>query len=119
MEGAAVQRDGGVWTPVQDVSVLRGRHEDGPGRPPKEAHFLVQGCPQVAFQGCRGRRGSRKDSPISCLWCLWLCPPFQLVEHYSYKPDGLLRVLTVPCQKIGGQTGGSLTVEPQSLRSRR
>lgn len=33
---------------------------------------------------------------------------FQLVEHYSYKPDGLLRVLTVPCQKIGGQTGESL-----------
>lgn len=30
---------------------------------------------------------------------------WQLVEHYSYKPDGLLRVLTVPCQKIGGQTG--------------
>ncbi|XP_045689816.1 tyrosine-protein kinase SYK isoform X2 [Phyllostomus hastatus] len=26
---------------------------------------------------------------------------WQLVEHYSYKPDGLLRVLTVPCQKIG------------------
>ncbi|XP_053558363.1 tyrosine-protein kinase SYK isoform X2 [Bombina bombina] len=23
---------------------------------------------------------------------------WQLVEHYSYKPDGLLRVLTVPCQ---------------------
>ncbi|KAI5247062.1 tyrosine-protein kinase SYK isoform X3 [Manis pentadactyla] len=30
---------------------------------------------------------------------------WQLVEHYSYKPDGLLRVLTVPCQKIGGQMG--------------
>ncbi|XP_027811215.1 tyrosine-protein kinase SYK isoform X1 [Marmota flaviventris] len=28
---------------------------------------------------------------------------WQLVEHYSYKPDGLLRVLTVPCQKIGAQ----------------
>ncbi|XP_005408928.1 PREDICTED: tyrosine-protein kinase SYK isoform X2 [Chinchilla lanigera] len=28
---------------------------------------------------------------------------WQLVEHYSYKPDGLLRVLTVPCQKIGTQ----------------
>ncbi|XP_008990915.1 tyrosine-protein kinase SYK isoform X4 [Callithrix jacchus] len=26
---------------------------------------------------------------------------WQLVEHYSYKADGLLRVLTVPCQKIG------------------
>ncbi|XP_016057962.1 PREDICTED: tyrosine-protein kinase SYK isoform X3 [Miniopterus natalensis] len=33
---------------------------------------------------------------------------WQLVEHYSYKPDGLLRVLTVPCQKIGGQAGESL-----------
>uniref|UniRef100_A0A8C2UPW8 Tyrosine-protein kinase n=1 Tax=Chinchilla lanigera TaxID=34839 RepID=A0A8C2UPW8_CHILA len=30
---------------------------------------------------------------------------WQLVEHYSYKPDGLLRVLTVPCQKIGTQAG--------------
>ncbi|XP_048196113.1 tyrosine-protein kinase SYK isoform X2 [Perognathus longimembris pacificus] len=30
---------------------------------------------------------------------------WQLVEHYSYKPDGLIRVLTVPCQKIGSQTG--------------
>ncbi|XP_058528868.1 tyrosine-protein kinase SYK isoform X2 [Ochotona princeps] len=30
---------------------------------------------------------------------------WQLVEHYSYKPDGLLRVLTVPCQKIGSQQG--------------
>uniref|UniRef100_A0A2K6TQM1 Tyrosine-protein kinase SYK n=1 Tax=Saimiri boliviensis boliviensis TaxID=39432 RepID=A0A2K6TQM1_SAIBB len=28
---------------------------------------------------------------------------WQLVEHYSYKADGLLRVLTVPCQKIGSQ----------------
>ncbi|XP_029776771.1 tyrosine-protein kinase SYK isoform X5 [Suricata suricatta] len=30
---------------------------------------------------------------------------WQLVEHYSYKADGLLRVLTVPCQKIGGPSG--------------
>ncbi|XP_036595059.1 tyrosine-protein kinase SYK isoform X2 [Trichosurus vulpecula] len=30
---------------------------------------------------------------------------WQLVEHYSYKPDGLLRVLTVPCQKIGSENG--------------
>ncbi|XP_050000136.1 tyrosine-protein kinase SYK isoform X2 [Alexandromys fortis] len=30
---------------------------------------------------------------------------WQLVEHYSYKPDGLLRVLTVPCQKVGAQIG--------------
>ncbi|XP_060056500.1 tyrosine-protein kinase SYK isoform X3 [Erinaceus europaeus] len=34
---------------------------------------------------------------------------WQLVEHYSYKPDGLLRVLTVPCQKIGGQAAGNIT----------
>lgn len=32
---------------------------------------------------------------------------WQLVEHYSYKPDGLLRVLTVPCQKIGAQMAHS------------
>uniref|UniRef100_A0A8C5K1U3 Tyrosine-protein kinase n=1 Tax=Jaculus jaculus TaxID=51337 RepID=A0A8C5K1U3_JACJA len=32
---------------------------------------------------------------------------WQLVEHYSYKPDGLLRVLTVPCQKIGARTSDS------------
>ncbi|XP_049751226.1 tyrosine-protein kinase SYK isoform X4 [Elephas maximus indicus] len=30
---------------------------------------------------------------------------WQLVEHYSYKADGLLRVLTVPCQKIGTDNG--------------
>ncbi|XP_074059979.1 tyrosine-protein kinase SYK isoform X4 [Macrotis lagotis] len=30
---------------------------------------------------------------------------WQLVEHYSYKPDGLLRVLTVPCRKIGSENG--------------
>ncbi|XP_036897123.1 tyrosine-protein kinase SYK isoform X2 [Sturnira hondurensis] len=38
---------------------------------------------------------------------------WQLVEHYSYKPDGLLRVLTVPCQKIGGQTGTNFATRPQ------
>ncbi|XP_036982286.1 tyrosine-protein kinase SYK isoform X4 [Artibeus jamaicensis] len=38
---------------------------------------------------------------------------WQLVEHYSYKPDGLLRVLTVPCQKIGGQTGNNFGSRPQ------
>ncbi|XP_078127502.1 tyrosine-protein kinase SYK isoform X2 [Sander vitreus] len=27
---------------------------------------------------------------------------WQLVEHYSYKPDGLLRVLTVPCPRPDG-----------------
>lgn len=39
---------------------------------------------------------------------------WQLVEHYSYKPDGLLRVLTVPCQKIGAQMGhpGSPNAHP-------
>ncbi|XP_074211836.1 tyrosine-protein kinase SYK isoform X1 [Camelus bactrianus] len=36
---------------------------------------------------------------------------WQLVEHYSYKSDGLLRVLTVPCQKIG-QTG-NVNFRPQ------
>lgn len=39
---------------------------------------------------------------------------WQLVEHYSYKADGLLRVLTVPCQKIGGQTGhNNFGIRPQ------
>ncbi|XP_060916597.1 tyrosine-protein kinase SYK isoform X1 [Labrus mixtus] len=30
---------------------------------------------------------------------------WQLVEHYSYKPDGLLRVLTDPCPRPDGDTG--------------
>lgn len=30
---------------------------------------------------------------------------WQLVEHYSYKPDGLLRVLTEPCSRPDGGTG--------------
>ncbi|NXC48808.1 KSYK kinase, partial [Penelope pileata] len=30
---------------------------------------------------------------------------WQLVEHYSYKPDGLLRVLTVPCPRLGSESG--------------
>ncbi|XP_008323673.1 tyrosine-protein kinase SYK isoform X2 [Cynoglossus semilaevis] len=30
---------------------------------------------------------------------------WQLVEHYSYKPDGLLRVLTEPCPRPDGETG--------------
>ncbi|XP_062956361.1 tyrosine-protein kinase SYK isoform X2 [Cynocephalus volans] len=38
---------------------------------------------------------------------------WQLVEHYSYKPDGLLRVLTVPCQKIGGQGNVNFGGRPQ------
>ncbi|KAM6903066.1 tyrosine-protein kinase SYK [Xenentodon cancila] len=29
---------------------------------------------------------------------------WQLVEHYSYKPDGLLRVLTEPCPRPDGDT---------------
>ncbi|XP_037340688.2 tyrosine-protein kinase SYK [Pungitius pungitius] len=32
---------------------------------------------------------------------------WQLVEHYSYKPDGLLRVLTEPCPRPNGETGMS------------
>ncbi|XP_025938713.1 tyrosine-protein kinase SYK isoform X6 [Apteryx rowi] len=28
---------------------------------------------------------------------------WQLVEHYSYKPDGLLRVLTIPCPRLGSE----------------
>lgn len=35
---------------------------------------------------------------------------WQLVEHYSYKPDGLLRVLTEPCSRPDGGTG--LMVRP-------
>lgn len=30
---------------------------------------------------------------------------WQLVEHYSYKPDGLLCVLTEPCPRPAGETG--------------
>ncbi|XP_004564630.1 tyrosine-protein kinase SYK [Maylandia zebra] len=30
---------------------------------------------------------------------------WQLVEHYSYKPDGLLRVLTEPCPRPDGDIG--------------
>ncbi|XP_037609250.1 tyrosine-protein kinase SYK [Sebastes umbrosus] len=30
---------------------------------------------------------------------------WQLVEHYSYKPDGLLRVLTEPCPRPEGDIG--------------
>ncbi|XP_005307710.1 tyrosine-protein kinase SYK isoform X1 [Malaclemys terrapin pileata] len=28
---------------------------------------------------------------------------WQLVEHYSYKPDGLQRVLTIPCARLGSE----------------
>nr|ALG38206.1 tyrosine-protein kinase Syk [Epinephelus coioides] len=33
---------------------------------------------------------------------------WQLVEHYSYKPDGLLRVLTDPCPRPDGEIGRPL-----------
>uniref|UniRef100_A0A8D3DUA2 Tyrosine-protein kinase n=1 Tax=Scophthalmus maximus TaxID=52904 RepID=A0A8D3DUA2_SCOMX len=33
---------------------------------------------------------------------------WQLVEHYSYKPDGLLRVLTEVCPRADGDTDGLL-----------
>nr|XP_033502789.1 tyrosine-protein kinase SYK isoform X2 [Epinephelus lanceolatus] len=33
---------------------------------------------------------------------------WQLVEHYSYKPDGLLRVLTEPCPRPDGEIGRPL-----------
>ncbi|XP_073489030.1 tyrosine-protein kinase SYK isoform X3 [Aquarana catesbeiana] len=36
---------------------------------------------------------------------------WQLVEHYSYKPDGLIRALTNPCPRVGG------TVSESSLYS--
>ncbi|NXB37744.1 KSYK kinase, partial [Eulacestoma nigropectus] len=35
---------------------------------------------------------------------------WQLVEHYSYKPDGLLRVLTVPCPQHGSENGESYSL---------
>nr|XP_044987061.1 tyrosine-protein kinase SYK [Jaculus jaculus]XP_044987062.1 tyrosine-protein kinase SYK [Jaculus jaculus]XP_044987063.1 tyrosine-protein kinase SYK [Jaculus jaculus]XP_044987064.1 tyrosine-protein kinase SYK [Jaculus jaculus] len=42
---------------------------------------------------------------------------WQLVEHYSYKPDGLLRVLTVPCQKIGARTSHPRSLSASSVVS--
>ncbi|XP_070780370.1 tyrosine-protein kinase SYK [Enoplosus armatus] len=39
---------------------------------------------------------------------------WQLVEHYSYKPDGLLRVLTEPCPRPDGDIG--LIGRPMLLR---
>ncbi|NXX78913.1 KSYK kinase, partial [Urocolius indicus] len=35
---------------------------------------------------------------------------WQLVEHYSYKPDGLLRILTIPCPQLGSENGESIPV---------
>uniref|UniRef100_A0A8C4I3V7 Tyrosine-protein kinase n=1 Tax=Dicentrarchus labrax TaxID=13489 RepID=A0A8C4I3V7_DICLA len=37
---------------------------------------------------------------------------WQLVEHYSYKPDGLLRVLTDPCPRPDGVIGKSAQAMP-------
>lgn len=39
---------------------------------------------------------------------------WQLVEHYSYKPDGLIRALTNPCPRVGG-TGMFPIPERQGL----
>ncbi|KFO91123.1 Tyrosine-protein kinase SYK [Buceros rhinoceros silvestris] len=39
---------------------------------------------------------------------------WQLVEHYSYKPDGLLRVLTIPCPQLGSENG-ELLLHEESL----
>uniref|UniRef100_A0A3B4XUZ4 Tyrosine-protein kinase n=1 Tax=Seriola lalandi dorsalis TaxID=1841481 RepID=A0A3B4XUZ4_SERLL len=39
---------------------------------------------------------------------------WQLVEHYSYKPDGLLRVLTEPCPRPDGETGKNTHVSTQN-----
>uniref|UniRef100_A0A8D0CM21 Tyrosine-protein kinase n=1 Tax=Scleropages formosus TaxID=113540 RepID=A0A8D0CM21_SCLFO len=49
---------------------------------------------------------------------------WQLVEHYSYKPDGLLRVLTEPCAQPEGEAGENAVVlfpfvKPISGRMRR
>ncbi|XP_059905815.1 tyrosine-protein kinase SYK isoform X5 [Gadus macrocephalus] len=38
---------------------------------------------------------------------------FQLVEHYSYKPDGLLCVLTQPCSRGDGDFGNIAPSLPQ------
>ncbi|NXM45313.1 KSYK kinase, partial [Gymnorhina tibicen] len=43
---------------------------------------------------------------------------WQLVEHYSYKPDGLLRVLTVPCPQHGSENGESCNLRlPNQITS--
>ncbi|XP_019749986.1 tyrosine-protein kinase SYK isoform X3 [Hippocampus comes] len=39
---------------------------------------------------------------------------WQLVEHYSYKPDGLLQVLTETCPQPDGDTGQSLLPQDTS-----
>uniref|UniRef100_A0A673BVH6 Tyrosine-protein kinase n=1 Tax=Sphaeramia orbicularis TaxID=375764 RepID=A0A673BVH6_9TELE len=40
---------------------------------------------------------------------------WQLVEHYSYKPDGLLRVLTEPCPRPDGETAGGLLTKLKTV----
>ncbi|XP_034403259.1 tyrosine-protein kinase SYK isoform X2 [Cyclopterus lumpus] len=42
---------------------------------------------------------------------------WQLVEHYSYKPDGLLRVLTEPCSRPDGETGPPLPRDHPGITS--
>ncbi|NXI47486.1 KSYK kinase, partial [Galbula dea] len=37
---------------------------------------------------------------------------WQLVEHYSYKPDGLLRVLTIPCPRLGSENDNNNNPTP-------
>ncbi|KAF1415402.1 Tyrosine-protein kinase SYK, partial [Spheniscus humboldti] len=43
---------------------------------------------------------------------------WQLVEHYSYKPDGLLRVLTIPCPQLGSENGELLLLTGGGIISR-
>ncbi|XDV53746.1 hypothetical protein PO909_022174 [Leuciscus waleckii] len=43
---------------------------------------------------------------------------WQLVEHYSYKPDGLLRVLTETCPRPANNTVGHHLENPYNIRSR-
>nr|XP_033784801.1 tyrosine-protein kinase SYK isoform X1 [Geotrypetes seraphini]XP_033784810.1 tyrosine-protein kinase SYK isoform X1 [Geotrypetes seraphini] len=49
-------------------------------------HYLIE-------KGKTGKLSIRDGKKFDTLW--------QLVEHYSYKPDGLLRVLTFPCPPSG------------------
>ncbi|OXB83660.1 UNVERIFIED_CONTAM: hypothetical protein H355_015308 [Colinus virginianus] len=37
---------------------------------------------------------------------------WQLVEHYSYKPDGLLRVLSIPCPRHGSESDNVFDTRP-------
>ncbi|XP_009864053.1 PREDICTED: tyrosine-protein kinase SYK-like [Apaloderma vittatum] len=37
---------------------------------------------------------------------------WQLVEHYSYKPDGLLRILTIPCPQLGSENDNVFNTRP-------